>query len=540
MAVVSRIATLVVSGVTGSRTWVATAATQDTAAGGSVVVTVTVATTGLTPPAVADSLELECRIDNGGTSVRLFALTPGLASQTATFHFTANGAAGGGDRCGTIRLRIRAVKTTGGPTNTYDVNSDTGGTPPTTFAVTQTDQGWIRGTTTATPATSNVGYGGALPAPYAYDDSIFFRLTLGATPFASAPVTLRVGSVLSQSVSDADSVFEHTFAGVCDERFAAASTTHACDGAPGNAALTGLAWTVLAQTAQTATVDPRLTATHLFQLDDNSYGAPPLSKNVASGLRLASSQAFLATRFTNARAEGVNGVTHSMTLTPVKPGTPSSASGVASSTQGGQAGWSATFLAWSSALPGGTWNKAVAITAPADIDDPAYLVGGAAAYTLVASNPAYLVRTYLTNLTNDARHAQAGDTLRQTAWVLDTSTAVRLTADVGTVTCFVVRYNGTTGRLEYLISDTDNTAAAWTPWDAASTIPSYAMAVSGLDARLYEKTFAATAGWGLIDVIVGVAMKIDGAPYAGFMDREILSPANGHDANAFDPTGLFK
>lgn len=273
MAVVSRITTLTLGGATGSRTWVSSVTTQDNPAGTSMTITTTETTSGVTPPIVSDTLTLRARIDNSSTNIISYTLTPGSASQTSTFVLTDTGAAGGSNRCGTVRLRIEAIKTTGLGTSQYNVNSDdaTGEITPTGYAVTQRDQGWLRGTTTASIVINNTGLGNAaFTGTYAYPDTIFFRTTLAARAYGlTKTITNSVGGVQTNSVDDTvnvsgDSIYSSTFTnGVTATNYTAASTSRICTvSAVQNSDLAGVPFTVLTTiTTQTITVDPRLTFT---------------------------------------------------------------------------------------------------------------------------------------------------------------------------------------------------------------------------------------------------------------------------------------
>src|ERR1700737_129210 len=115
MAIRSTISRITLSDVGGNkREWIVTAAVQDAPAGQSVnVVIAETSLGGAAAPLVADSETLEFRIDNASTLVKSFTLTPGLATQSISFFFTANGNAGGGNRCGTVRMYLHCVNTSG-------------------------------------------------------------------------------------------------------------------------------------------------------------------------------------------------------------------------------------------------------------------------------------------------------------------------------------------------------------------------------------------------------------------------------------------
>lgn len=551
MAVVSRICTLEFDNGLGSfRRWIATAASQDTAEGSSVVVTVTQAASSSTPPGVADTLTLNFYNDSG-ILIRSASLTPSSSSQTVTFHFTDTGNSGGSSRHGTVEIAIRATKTTGGPTATYDYETDgSPSTPPTTFSATQVDRGWIRGTTTLTHSISNVSAGGSKNSPASFPDPLHVRLTTGSTAYVTVAYTagLKESSttkrtrITNSTTQTWDAAFTgtSTTTGRVNEGLSASSHTLISFATVPNASLTGQPYTsITTETTDSITTDPRLTVTHLFQVDDNSYGTPPLSKNRASGQRLTSEQAFMAARMTNARGEGQNNITWSMTLTPVAPGTTISNTGIVSATQGGQDGWgSSTFTSWSSSLPGGTWNKAIDVTDPSDIDADTHLVGGTAAYTLLAVNPNLRIIAGGGNASASARHFQPGDPLTLAAALRDISTSQYASVDSSPAPAVVLlRMNPTLGRGEYLRASDYTWVAA-----ASATADSFTMTQSAGDSGVWVKTFTAeqTAGWGTLDFAFVPKLYNNGTPYTTSSTVTVLGSLNPHDSQDFDPTGLFK
>lgn len=269
MAIVSKIATLKLSATVGGdtvgfRQWQASAAVQDTATGSSVSIT-TVQTSGGVPPGVADTLTLQMR-DSSGAAFKTFTLTPGSASQNNTFYFNNDGNAGGPSaaRNGTVSLTLRATKTTGGPTGTYDIESDGApNTPPTAFSTVTADQGFIRSTDTATMAVSNVSLGGAKTSPAEYDESLFVRTVLTASLYVGHTTTTTMSGAtpaLSGTAPGTSATRDVTFSNVTDNRFTAASQTSTGGFSIANSALgTGLAEVALTVVTDNITVDPRLT-----------------------------------------------------------------------------------------------------------------------------------------------------------------------------------------------------------------------------------------------------------------------------------------
>lgn len=554
MAVLSRIARLRVSRAVGdNREWTATAAVQDTAAGSSVVVTTMNVATGGTAPADADTLTLNFYNDAGGL-VRTVALSTSAASQTTTFFFTTNGLSGGGDRCGTIEIALRATKTTGGPTETYDAETDGAPATPVTAGSLQTDRGWIRGTTTAVQVLSNVALGGAKNAPAAYvtpvagdgGDSLFVRTTLGVAVYVARTLTVGLshGSLSGPTNSTTGPVFDISHTSVVDNRFPAASTVVVTSVTVPNATLTGQPFTAFTTTTtDSMPVDPRITRTPLFQLDNNTFATPPLFNDVSDHRRRNSQQGFLASRSTNARGEGVNGLTYSVSLTPVAPGTPVSQTGLVTTTQGGQDGWAPSFLAWSSSLPGGRWDKSASYTAPADILGASYVVQAAGTntiYTLIARNDDYDARVNVNHVAGLAgRHFEAGMKIAVVAYVIDVSTQKRVAgATFESVRCSLVRTApGDIDGLSNTFQFFDGTA--WVNWTPGTAQTVFTLTASPVDPDTFERQFADTTSFGERDFRANVQIAIGGVTYLSSLVTPNLATKNRHDGQTFDPIGLF-
>lgn len=546
MAVVERVASIVYSQALGSRTFQATAATRDTAAGSSVVVTVTQSSTG-TAPATPDTFTLSY-VDDGGNTIRSVTLNNTAASQTDTFFFTSTGASGGAARAGTVEIRLRVTKTTGGPTATYDTETDGApNTPPSTYTTSQLDQGWIRSTTTATQSLSNVAAGGAKNSPASYTtptgsdggDSLFVRTTFAAASYVSRALTATVsgptgGPLSAASAAGTGPTWDVTFTRVVDNRFPAAVTTATTGVTIPNATLTGQPFTVLTSTTtDSMSVDPRITRRPLFQLDDNTFGTPPSSKHNSTQRRQTSQQGFLASRTTNARGEGVNGLTYNVSLTPRKPGTAVSQTGLVTTTQGGETGWAPSFLPWSSSLPGGIWDKAATYTAPSDITGASYVLqaaGTSLEYFLTARNDDLAV---LVNVQHEpgmgGRHFVAGMPLIATAYLVDRRTRARLLASAITSwTLGVVRVastanpDGTGASFEYL-----DASGTWVTW-AGTARHAFTMTTSANDPYLVERRFT-TTGWGVRDIRFIAVAEYDGVLYSNDLVVVNVDSHNQHD-----------
>jgi hypothetical protein len=536
MAVVSAHAKLLIALATGSRQWDAVATVQDTAAGGSVIITTTRTDTGVTPPDVPDTLTLNL-YDDAGTLLRAFTLTPASTSQTSTFFFTDTGATGGLARVGTVEIAVRATRTAGLAAANYDVETDGAPNTPPTGATTTLDRGWIRSTTTAVVAVSNVSAGGAKPSPFAYPDTIFHRLTLGAAGYLARQLTATVSgatpALTGTSNSTVGPVFDTTMSTVVDNRFPASSGAQTASVAtPPNATLTGQPYTVLTTlTTDSLTVDPRLTASHHFQVDDNTFAT---AKNDTSKAMLSTSSGFLATRFVTARTIGVNGLTVNQTLTPVGPGTAVGPTASTTATRDTQDGWT-DLLAWTSSKPGGTWNKTVAVTAPAPITGAAYVVGGADAYVLLAPDPRIGVMVGLGPTTaSEDDHLHPGDTSTISVTVFSRDTGKRLAPDAGTVVARLFRWNRIPARFEYLAAD----GVTWTAWTGTTVVADTHTLTDAGDGVTFTRALGAVLGATTDLVAVQVAVRVGGTPYGFYIGRELTGTPNGHAGYGLDAAAL--
>lgn len=506
--------------------WVSTPAVQDTAAGGSVVIT-TVRTAVGVPPGDPTSLTLDVT-DDAGTVVRSFALNTTSASQTSTFFFTDTGATGGVARADTVEIKLRATRTT---VVTYDVETD--GTPNTVPAGfdSHLTRGWIRGTTTLVEAVSNVALGGAKTSPAEYDESLFVRTTAGAVSYVARTLTVASssGSLSSATNSTTAAQRDVTFANVVDDRFAAASTVVTWTVTPANATISGQPFTSFTSTTDdTITVDPRVTATLHFQVDDDVFAIAAHDTSLAM---LSTQSGFLWPKLTAARGTGVNGVTINQTLDPTSPGTTITGTATATTTQDGTVGVGGK-LDWTASKPGGSWVWSCDITAPADIDNNAHLTA-ADILTMLAPDPRLepLVFLGFTTTGNDDRHVRAGDSLRVAFTIKNRDTRTRVAPDVNTVFVSLLRYVPGTG-WQYL-----TTGGTWTAWSVSVVADQFALTDDG-DGVGFTRDYTSTSGWGTSDIVaVNVTCKIGGTPYGWYSQREIVGNSNSHSGNTpiFDP-----
>lgn len=282
------------------------------------------------------------------------------------------------------------------------------------------------------------------------------------------------------------------------------------------------------------TADPRCPFIHEFQINDPVYGTPPMSKNVAPA-RVPSQLGQLTERLTNALGQGINGVSWQVDLTDPRGGAPKAKAAAASTTQGGQAGWSPSFLPWDSQLTGGSWNKLATITAPANA--VGLETGASQVVTLLSLDPAIEIFLDLLPVIagTEDRHLHAGDGMQVVATVMRTDTMRRITPDVGTVTAILIRYNIALTRFEYLAAD----KVTWVAWTGISTPADTIPLTDAGDGLTFTLQFTTTGGWTSVDVLaVAVAAKVGGTPYKKSVPRELVAANNDHDRYVFDAVGF--
>lgn len=366
-------------------------------------------TTGTLPPALpdadgTDSCRFDVMVDDGATvhSTPFNAATCPADASTSTITI---------DHPGTWRLRFRVVQSNElGDNYNLDTDSTANSYKGALRTPMYVDGGSQFFRVTAQPA------GG-----FAFGDSILFRVNthtpytgtgahdvrfgLSTTPGGAPELTQTVTPATGTGTSNV--AIETTFT-VSDTFAAASQTYHMRFEAVSNSPLSGVKWTTITRqpssqlvaldgefaaygtggSAQAALVDPRVTATHLLLVDDSTMASPPMSENDPDDTRQSDEIGRIATRFTNARGEGLTaaGFTFTSSIQDSTPIVVDTATGLTVGTQGGQAGWSDLRL-WNYGAPLGQWAKTVDITAPATIDDATHLIQGTKMYTLESPTP---------------------------------------------------------------------------------------------------------------------------------------------------------
>lgn len=558
MAVVSRVATIVISGATGSATWTATAATQDTAAGSSVVIAVTGSRSGVTPPNLADTLTLTL-VDTNGATIRTVSVPPTTPSNN-TFFFTIDGTNATAARAGIVEIKLRATNTTGGATGTYDVETDgSPNTPPTGFSTTQLDRGYIRGTTTAVQ-TVGTAFGTHTATIY-MGQQVRIRTVLGAAPYVGRTLTAGLNPVTGASGTSSTVTFD-TDLNFMDNRWPAAATAETTTLSFPNDAFSGIPWTTATLTTDSSTADPRIYAIFYEQNDDNVVHTPIVQTRNGShdvNSMLSSDIGYILCRLVNGAGNGLNGVTltHSMrdALSQVADQDTASTN---TQTVNGEVGWDdATFFAWTASKPGGAWLCKRTITAPAN-----YL--GLAATgstdrsmtaettnrfafttTLLAPNPSYRVAAGAGPIVSaDSAHWYPGKDLEIGGALLDGVQRILLTPASSPAPVVTVARFRADGLMEYLNTD----LTTWTTEAAGGIVPGVALAltpansiITGADSRIYLLIIpgANTATWGTGAIfIVMTFYDAGGTPYTGQYFLDPVGSKNAHDAYVFDGAGF--
>lgn len=250
-------------------------ATWEVDAGGCITFYYFDTTSGGVPPAAPNKISISVKFDKTVTNVLVLlnmATTEPNNGDSFSFCGTDTGLAGGSPRAGTYRLNVRAIKDNAiGGVGNYDINSDCptntascdpSGGPAVVGGAVSADKGAIRSrslvssiTRSAYPSGSTFAYG---PAG---DESITITGTF-TQPNGDAGVelmntgiidsgTFAVGQAGSAVDIDATTTLAQNF--VADQTFPFANSPYVpYTGLAGNAALTGLTWTVYASTGHGA------------------------------------------------------------------------------------------------------------------------------------------------------------------------------------------------------------------------------------------------------------------------------------------------
>lgn len=499
-------------------------------------------TTGLTPPQAPTSVTIPV-LTHGGTTIR--TLNPGTAVTGSGFgdrvpqpdvYFTSNGLSGGSARAGLLEFNIRATST--GGLAPYDVSTDNRGTQSGGGTVTR-ERGWERATTTMT-YTWRIG--STPTALYCYNDVPNVLLETAVPLFGAFTVGFNIkrqdtsAFLASQSsswtngssslslnfttVSNAYPVGPYALTG----EFSVASATPSEPFVPSS----------LTESAD-ASLDNRVTMTSHMQKNDNAFG---VAKN-AGAQRLTSELCFLASRLTNARGEGLDGISVTRHLYDAGQLTGTPTAGVASNTSStgiadGQSGWLSTFLVWDEALPGGSWKVRHSTSSGAN----GLLTPVDSSFTLVSSDPNLTLVTAGGPGTpnQDTRHFTPGEVFVAGAACFNTGSNELVPMDDNQAWILIARFNLSNGTAEILQADGVTWVAGQTPGasyyhTATETYPgSHVYTVAFLPVQ--------TATWSASDLFTVGKGFVGGVPVSNYLKEVTTSGANNHTGYSFDGPGF--
>lgn len=509
-----------------------------------------------------------------GTVVRTFATDAAFPAAgasngvTDTFHATSDGTATGQPRAGTLRLFIRTVKDDG-PAGAFNFNVNSDDSPAEThdavnYNAVNSYAGVLRSNMKVSDLTVNAYPAGST---FAYPDTV--TLTAAHTQrFADRNnENVRI-DVLDGSAQQAAGSSQEVGAGTtaqnfaCDETFDAASKSYGARLVVVNNALLiptsgAIKWTKLIDDGANVTVngagdeaerqsfftaDPRLSgkagdgsAGFHFQVNrasfDTSFHEPSMQ-----GLAPDSMQAAII--IFNARGEGVNGLSVTLTADPTNPGSTVTLN-TTTSTQDGQAGVTGLIDVCPSGKPGGAWALAADITAPAAIDHADYFLTNTSTITVILDDPRISLRCEGGDPATPLDHWRPGKQLVvgiaavRMEGNVGSQTATRVAYDTNSARFFVASFNPALGRLESLASDEQT-------WEVTDTPHLFTPTISAGDSKLGLYTFDAadTGLWGNRSVFVEGYALVSGVPKIGGGTVEMSGDKNRHDRYAFDGPGF--
>lgn len=306
---------------------------------------------------------------------------------------------------GTYEIRIQAIYGPDAVDGSYTADTTGAFTPsgtPNVWSLVEHDKGYLRAGVNVTAGTfSNVSPGGATPTTWTWQHKVYSQLTLAQAMQLSATCAdgnaLAGGHTGSFSTGLTTTWSDAAGWGYLDKTDLASGHSGTFTpkiGPLGNATLSGqpcvhfssvpAGWTLGAAgslgtgavsiTGPAQTIDVGVYADALMQNNDNAWGTPPLSKNVTPHQRTTSDLSFFAfgpkdALGNRASAQGATTLAWSESLADSRGLTTPKSRSATAVTQGGQAGWSDSFLIADATtnLPGGTWNHKYTITAPSGL-----------------------------------------------------------------------------------------------------------------------------------------------------------------------------
>jgi hypothetical protein len=355
---------------------------------------------------LANTGTLRVRVPGGGADIgATVALAPAgeNGSQLITLRFDDNPLDGsvGSARWGELEIFFEVARTPAvawGPADSRGAYA-----APTAGTHNDSARGYLRRTARLTGhSVSNVAIAGAEPNPWGFPDPIFSRFTFDAEAYESFSLDYEIRRTGLATVER-----EQTVAAIGPNRDFSWTGTAGTNRRVGNgiqlisegkdlilnlvaadfggdnkfvwAAANQVNWTresdLQLKRANRITVDPRLMVAHLQQMNNRTFATPPLSLDLLQ--RQVTDLSFSSARFRNSRSEGQNALTvtgknwDEAELTGSEASPVNQSTGLATDTNGGEAGWAETSLSqvpfvWDKSLPGGNWITKWIITGPVD------------------------------------------------------------------------------------------------------------------------------------------------------------------------------
>ena len=546
-------------------------ATWEGTPGSSVTLRLEWASTGTPTFSVADTITVAVRLPGDNTNIgATWTPSPGTGTSgtlTTTLHFDDNPLNGvlGAIRAGMLEVFLQIQRTAAvgwGP-----VDSRGGGTPPAGSTFTWS-RGYLRAPVTMTDfSVSDASLGGAEPGVFYATKPCYTRVTFDATWYRAAASTLRhkQGATTTRqgsSASGTSAIKEWSWTAATSsvggtgrinkDYVAALTATQVEVTMPGGLSFGGddeyyyatsghvAGWTRassgLLTDADRISVDPRIQFTQLLQRNDDAYGTPPMSKDVASGRLLNTDFGYISSRARDMGGTGLNGIQWQELLWDDAEligfeGGPVDSRFQTGSTQGGEDGWGNGFVLWDEVKPGGNWNQKQTLSTT-DLSGGGLEVTNTRTLVLLAADPRVSV-VVGAGPTTKSRHFTPGQTFQAGISAINVDTGKRLSIDAsGAYVALFRNQDGgaNAGYGEFLDSD-----LVWKRVDAAATIYFWPCTetIAG-NTQVWIKTFTAsqTSGWGTYDIfLIGKAI-IGGVPYGSHEQGEVVGPYADHGAGA--------
>lgn len=296
-----------------------------------------------------------------------------------------------------------------------------------------------------------------------------------------------------------------------------------------------------ADSAQIGLLSSLLDAAVHLQLNDNT-----LDPALSASSRLSSDLGFYSVLITNQRGEGKNGVSVTDHLRDDSDLVSAIDRTDTTGTQNGNAGY-LPLATWDSQLPGGGWDHWTdAGTFEGNTFEKARSGAGTFDYTLLSTNPAFVVVPGGGPDNNPLTHARAGEAFQAGVSLVNVTTGKRVVSQNPRVALIRLQDDGANaGFAEYL--DADETT--WVPLDDpvgvgdTDEVHFFVATETRPNSDLFVKTFSAatTAQWGSDQEDIFVLASIEdsnGVPYGGIYQVTMVGDKNRHDSYVFDGPGF--